>query len=210
MPDGRVHVAGADRLAAFQPAVQRIERDLRGLHPAGLAADRHPVAPAGQPHAKPLLQADQMAVMLAQQQGQQRIVGEVRVMALPAAAGVAWVRADAGDATIWFKRRLAPVLAGCGERVGVGGLDLHAGFGADQPGRAGHVHGMQPGRAPRHLAGMAAGAGEQHRHGQPQAGAVEGRLLLAQQRLKLAQPGVFLRLVHLPGEAAAGVPGRAE
>ena len=65
------------RLAAFQPAPQAGQRGLRGLHAGRVAGDRDAVAAARQPHAEPLLDPHQVAVVVAEQQRQQRIVGEV-------------------------------------------------------------------------------------------------------------------------------------
>ena len=68
-----------------------------------------------------------------------------------------------------------------------------------QAGGAVEMHRVQPGRAPGHLAGVAAGAGDQDVGDHAGARPVEGELLVAQQRLDLREAGILQRLVDRPG-----------
>ena len=68
---------------------------------------------------------------------------------------------------------------------------------------------LQPRRLADHLAGLAAGLGEQHRHGRADLGGVEGARLAAEQRLQGGQPRRLHALRHLVGHRRARRAGTA-
>ena len=87
------------------------------------------------------------------------------------------------------------------------GVDAHLNFLADCGERAGQVNGLQIGRPATDLAGVAAGASDEHRQGQAGAGGVEGGLLIAQHGLQLLQATVLFGFRDLHGGAGGGGAG---
>ena len=91
--DRGLHFGAADAFAAFEAAPEAFQGGLGGVDAGGLAVDRDPVAATGQAHAEGLLDADHVAVMVAEQQRQQRVVTELEGHGLAVGRG----GGDSGD-----------------------------------------------------------------------------------------------------------------
>ena len=74
----RVHIAGGHSFTPFEPLPQACQRFLGGEHRIRVAADRHTVAAAGEPHPKTLFQPHQVPVVVAEQKRQQGVIVEIQ------------------------------------------------------------------------------------------------------------------------------------
>ena len=135
----------------------------------------------------------------------------LRAGAWPEAAG----RRKLGQLTRSLKRRLSPVGSRRDHaRVPVSELVSMASIvtitlGADQRFGARGMHRLQVGGAAADLAGLAAKAGEQHRHRHADAGRVEGVLLLADQRLqRCSRSSLTASATGLGGAGGGGARAR--
>ena len=156
-PDRRLDLAAADASPRSSRRHSAVQRGLRRLDPRRVAGDRDAVAAAGQPHAQRLLDPDQMPVVVAEQQRQQRVVVELQGDGL--AGG--WrrgeeVRSERGDVGQAQARSCDQGFRD--SELGWRGGDLHRRLGADQVRGAGR-HAPAAERASVRRSGQGGGRG---------------------------------------------------